>query len=178
MHLNRKYFNLYFTTSTIIHWYPLLERDDFKDILIQAFQHAVDCRNVKIFGFVIMENHFHIVWQMLPPNAINRTLTNLLKFTAKQMINQLIREGSLDELSFFRVDHVDRQYQIWKRDSLSTEIFYDNILFQKLNYIHNNRKEKLGDDVTYKYSSARSIHTSNYDWSFLSPLSELKIGRR
>jgi putative transposase len=38
----------------------------------------------------------------------------------------------------FFVDAADRQYQFWKRNPLSIDIWTEKVFIQKLNYTHNN----------------------------------------
>ena len=50
----------------------------------------------------------------------------------------------------------NREYQLWKRDALSIELFTDKVFQQKLNYIHNNplKADMCKFEEDYKYSSA------------------------
>ena len=163
----RQFIDVYFTTATILNWYPLLEKDEFKDIIVNAMRFAVEKKRAKIFAFVIMNNHFHVVWQILEPFELKSTLQNLLKFTAQQIRANLLENGDFTTLELFRVDRGDRLYQIWERNPLSIPIWYSNVLSQKINYIHRNLLAKGQDDVSYKYSSASFYVTGIKNWDFL-----------
>ena len=163
----RKYIDLYFTTVTVQNWYPLLRDDVNKEILIDAFRFVVNKQRAQIWAFVIMDTHFHIVWQILAPNKLCEVQRDLLKFTAQMMRKRILDEGNESLLRRFITNASDRYVQIWKRRSLSIEIYYDNVLQQKVNYIHNNVRKKGGDDVLYKYSSAFYYATGIRNWDFL-----------
>lgn len=174
----KRLIDTYFTTATVINWYPLLENDVFKDIIIESFSFTVKNKRANIFAFVIMSNHFHIVWQILPPYELNQVRQNLLKFTAQQfkfllsdnILNKSLSNSetkSSDILEVFRVDKIDRKYQFWKRNPLSVEILSEKVLKQKINYIHDNLSRKNLDDVSYKYSSACYYETGIKNWDFL-----------
>jgi len=54
--------NIYFTTASIYNWLPLLQKDEFKDILISSLKFLKDNDRLDVFAFVIMPNHLHIIW--------------------------------------------------------------------------------------------------------------------
>ena len=70
-----------------------------------------------------------------------------------------------------KVKAADRQQQVWERNSLSTDIWNEEIFIQKLNYIHNNPlqpKWKLAATAEgYKYSSALFYETGKDEFGFL-----------
>ena len=39
---------------------------------------------IRVYGFVIMPNHFHWIWQLLKPNGKESPVESLMKFTAHQ----------------------------------------------------------------------------------------------
>ena len=41
-------------------------------------------------------------------------------------------------LDDFKVNKGDREFQIWKREPLGTELFTPEVFYQKLDYNHNN----------------------------------------
>ncbi len=59
---------VYFWTSVIKDWNHLLENDGMKMIIIQSFQWLVQ-QLVYIYGYVIMPNHIHILWEQLKMNG-------------------------------------------------------------------------------------------------------------
>jgi hypothetical protein len=60
-----------------------------------------------------------------------------MKYTAQQ-IKRLIQKNNPDILAGFKVNKYDRQYQIWTREPLSTELISKSMFIQKLEYIHYN----------------------------------------
>ena len=163
----KRYIDTYFTTATILNWIPLLERNDFKDIVIDSLRFAVMNKRALVYAFVIMNNHFHVVWQILTPFTLCDVRQNMLKYTAQQLRSMLLENPDYYPLEKFRVDRGDRTYQIWERNPLSIEIYSDKVLKQKINYIHNNLVKKGLDDVSYKYSSASYYATGIKNWDFL-----------
>ena len=149
-----------FFTATILDWKPLLQNDDYKDIIIDALRFAIKKRRINLYAFVIMNNHIHIVWQQLPPFTKSQVQLGFMKYTA-QKIKYDLQKNNLHLLKEFKVDTKDREYQIWKRNPLSIELFTPAVFHQKIDYIHNNPVRaglcKYPED--YKYSSARYYET-------------------
>jgi len=133
----KRYFNLYFTTCTVLNWQHLLKDDSYKAIITSSFAFLVKEKTVDILAFVIMPNHFHLVWQIRYPHELGKIRQRLLKYTAQQ-IKWNLKQTKPDKLQKFRVDKTDRQYQIWKRNPLSVAIYSDQLLQQKINYVHQN----------------------------------------
>ena len=166
----RKYIDLYFTTATIIHWYPLLREDANKDVVIDAFRFAVLNRRVFILAFVIMDTHIHLVWQILPPYELFAVRRDMLKYISQKIKYRMQCDGRTEELQKFLVNKKDRQFQFWQRDPMNIELIFENVVWQKINYIHGNLAAKGLDDVAYKYSSAAFYTNGVCNWDFLDPV--------
>jgi REP element-mobilizing transposase RayT len=154
-----------FFTATIFEWKHLLKEDEFKDIMIRSLQFLRNEGSIVIYSYVIMPNHIHLIWQIQDGFKKDVVQMRFLKFTSQQMKFKLI-DSKNDFLNEFLVDLADRKYQFWKRNSLSVDLWSDDIFMQKLDYIHNNpvqEKWKLAEHPEdYKYSSAR-FYTDGYD---------------
>jgi putative transposase len=142
-----------FFTATISQWKYLLSEDRFKDIIIEALRNMVIAKRIHLYGFVIMSNHMHLIWQALYGYDLKKLQTSLLKFTARKFLLQLEKEKLLEE---FGIDAVDRKHNFWKRDSLGIELFTPAVFQQKLNYCHFNpvRAGLCKVSEEYYYSSA------------------------
>jgi REP element-mobilizing transposase RayT len=54
----------HFFTVTNLQWKKLLSRDKYKDIIIESLRFLVKDKRVIVYGFVIMDNHIHVIWQL------------------------------------------------------------------------------------------------------------------
>lgn len=160
----------YFTTSTINGWKHLLKPDKYKDIIISSLKFLADKELIKIYAFVIMPNHMHLVWEMLKMNNKEKPDASLMKFTAHEFQKDL-RFNDSEKLAFYQVKMLTRSYQFWQRDSLSIDLYTPAVFEQKITYIHNNplqEKWNLAKEPTdYKYSSAKFYETGIDDFGFL-----------
>jgi len=159
---------IYFWTATIHNWLPLLNDDTSKGLIVLYLKKLSDEKLVKVYGFVIMPNHIHLVWEQNEPNGKETPKGSLLKYTAHCFLRQLKAEGNT---AMYQVNAANKKHEIWQRDSLGIEIYTRAVARQKLEYIHINPvKGKwllAKDDTSYHYSSARFYETGIDDFGFL-----------
>lgn len=158
-----------FFTATILEWKHLLKQDKYKDEIIQRLQFLVREEKMRLFAFVIMSNHFHLIWQALPNNTPLNLQHSLLSYTAKNIKSDL-QNNHPNVLTYFKVDAKDRIYQFWERNSLGIELYTHDVFIQKLDYIHYNPVKaglcKFPEE--YYYSSAKFYELGIDDFGMLS----------
>lgn len=126
-----------FFTATNLQWKKLLEKDECKDIVIRSMRFLVENKRVIIYGFVIMPNHIHIVWQIGEGKERKNVQRDFLKFTAQRIKDKLEISNPV-MLSEFLVNAKDRTYQFWERNPLSVDLWTEKVMMEKLKYIHEN----------------------------------------
>ena len=124
-----------FFTATILEWKHLLKPDKYKDAITGSLKYLAGKNRVKIFAFVIMSNHIHLMWQVQAGNNLPDVQRDFLKFTAQQIKSDLSIHHPL-VLEKFTVDAKDRMYQFWERNPLSIDLYTSDVFLQKLEYIH------------------------------------------
>ena len=162
-----EYYPEYFT-ATILDWQHLLRNDAYKGIITDSLSYLVNNNRVKVFGFVIMSNHIHIILQVMAEHKPRDVQLSFMKFTAQMLLKDL-RNKHPEVLATFRVDASDRKYQIWKRNALDVQLWSQVVFKQKLDYIHHN-PVKAGIcryPEEYRFSSAAYYETGTSEWSFL-----------
>lgn len=157
-----------FFTATNLNWQKLLKPNKYKDIIVESLRYLVERKRVILYGFVIMDNHLHLVWQMQANQKPSDVQRDFLKFTA-QKIKTDLGKNHPDVLDRFKVNAKDRHYQFWERNPLSVEIWSEKVLIQKLKYIHENpiRAGLCKWATEYKYSSALLYQEGIDEWGFL-----------
>lgn len=148
----------------------LLKPDAFKDIIIDSLLFLKNEKSIIVYGFVIMPNHIHLIWQIQDGFIQEKIQLRFLKFTGQQLKFELSKTDH-DQLKYYRVNTSDREYQIWERNSLSIDLWTEAVFVQKLEYIHNNPLQEKWKLATYpedyKYSSAKFYETGIDDFGLL-----------
>ena len=149
----------HFLTCTCVAWLPVFSQPDFAKIIFNSWTFLQRNRNIDILAYVILENHLH--WIAVGPE-LSRCVGNFKSYTARQIIDEMKRRNyatMLQELEFYKARHKqDQEYQLWQEGSHPKQISSDEVMWQKIEYIHNNplRRGYVDDPVAWRYSSARN----------------------
>lgn len=159
-----------FVTATILKWKHLLKPNKYKQIILNSLRFLIENQRIKLYGFVIMPNHIHLIWLINEKLKREDVQRDFLRFTA-QKIKFDLQENHPKVLEKFLVSAKDRQYQIWERNPRCTDIYSLPVLEQKLEYIHNNplqeHRQLMQNPEDYYYSSAAFYYSGDSDFDFL-----------
>jgi REP-associated tyrosine transposase len=171
MELNK----VYFFTATVKEWIPLFNRNECTEIVIESLKYLVNKKSIKLYGFVIMPNHIHLLWEMLEMNGKELPNASFMKFTSHQFLKYL-RGNNIELIQKFKVDLETRNYQFWQRDAMTFEAYSPNVIHQKLEYIHNNPVQGkwmlCKSPIEYEYSSANFYETGKDDFNMLTHIGD------
>ena len=161
---------VYFWTITIKEWVHLLKTDEYKTIIMESLKWLCEKELVRIYGYVIMPNHIHLMWEQLKMNGKEFPKNSFEKFTAHRFRKKLVGE-SPEKVKRFMVDASDRKYNFWQRDPLAVLIFSREMASQKLDYMHFNPLQehwqlcKLPEE--YRFSSASFYENGKDEFGIL-----------
>jgi len=153
----------HFVTFTVLHWIPVFTRPETVDIILDSLKFLIS-ENLKVFAYVILENHMHLIVQS---EELDRDLKRFKSYTAKQVIQYLSKKNVtqiLEQLAFYKKAHkVDQAYQFWQEGYHPELIQNNEIMLQKIEYIHNNpvKRGYVDNAEHWRYSSARDYLGNN-----------------
>ena len=151
--------NPHFLTCTVVEWLPVFTRPDAVQILLDSGSHQRVNNGFRLFGYVILENHLHFVAQA---PRLDKCVSSFKSFTAARLIELLEEhkaERQLARLRFAKRAHKrDREYQFWQEGAHAEMIFSEDVMREKLDYIHRNPVKRGYVDIPehWRYSSARN----------------------
>lgn len=161
---------VYFWTITIRHWIQLLKPDEYKAIVMESLEWLCQKQLVRIYGYVLMPNHIHLLWEQLQMNGKEFPKNSFEKFTAHRFQKKLRMDNDV-ALNQFAVNASDRKYNFWQRDPLAVFVFSREMASQKLNYMHFNPLQQhwqlAGLPEEYRYSSAAFYETGKDEFGLL-----------
>jgi len=156
---------MYFITPTVVGWIDVFTRPIYKEIIIESLKYCQKEKGLKIYAYIIMTNHLHLILQ-----AKNGNLTEIIrdfkKFTSKQILKAI--EENIQEsrkkwmLNMFEFagknNNNNTKYQFWQQQNNPIELYSNEVIDQKVNYIHQNpiRNGLVEKEEDYLYSSARN----------------------
>ncbi len=153
--------SIYFITSTTIEWIPVFTNEKYFDIIINTIKFHQTNSDLKIYCYVILDNHFHLI---ISSKNLSKIIASIKSYAAKEVINQLTidkKEWLLNQLSFFKKRYkVRSKYQLWQEGFYPKLIETDIVLKQKSEYIHNNPVKRgfVNKPEYWRYSSATDYY--------------------
>ena len=155
-----KRYEVTFFTATVLEWKHLLADERYKDIVMESLRFLVKNKRIVLYAFAIMDNHMHLIWEFVYPHKREDVQRDFLKYTA-QMIIKGLRNDHPELLLELYVGAKDRKYQVWERNPLSVDVYSEEALRTKLDYLHHNpvKANLCLQPEDYKYSSASFYST-------------------
>jgi len=150
----------YFVTCTIVAWLPVFTTAKRCEILTDALKYCREHKGLKIYAWVILDNHFHAV---LAAPELSRVMADFKRHTAQRILEQLENEGNewlLNQFEYYRAKHkAESRHQVWQEGSFPKEIDTDAAIGQKIEYIHNNPVHRglVAGQEHWRYSSAHEF---------------------
>jgi len=154
--------HLYFVTSSIVGHKYLFHKPEYAQIILDSLSFLRSQRRIKLYAFVIMPNHFHLIIKVLGASNISKVAHDLKLFTANQIIKKLQTNRELHLLDYFKqqAKGIKKQkHKVWETGFWDKNIFSEEFLQEKMEYIHNNPINKnwclVVERSEYPFSSAR-----------------------
>ena len=149
----------YFLTCTIVGWLPVFTRPERFQIVYDSWSWFYRQQRLKVFAYVILENHLHLI---ASGRQLAKEIGMFKSYTARQIIDFLRAAGVRTLLSQFKWEKAahktDRVYQVWQEGSHPEEIQSEGMMWEKIEYIHDNPVARgyVDDPLDWRHSSARN----------------------
>jgi REP-associated tyrosine transposase len=148
----------HFVTSTIVEWLPVFTTAACCNGLVRSFEHCRAHKGLRIHAWVILDNHFHAI---VSGPELGDTVRDLKRFTSRGLLDQVRAEGRewlVNQLAYFRAAHRKSatEHQVWQEGVHPQAIVSDEMMEQKLEYLHNNpvKRGLVASPEHWRYSSA------------------------
>jgi REP element-mobilizing transposase RayT len=163
---------LYFITFSTVEWIDVFTRQEYRDILINSLDFCIKEKGLRLFAYVIMSNHMHLIVAAEFGFELSSIIRDFKKYTSKKILKAI--EDNTGEsrkewmISLFRKagegNANNKVYQFWQQDNHPIVLYSNAVIDQKLDYIHEN-PVKAGivlQPEDYLYSSARNYAGLDY----------------
>jgi putative transposase len=161
---------LYFVTFAVVGWIDVFTRREYRDLIIVSFKHCQKEKGLEIYAWCMMSNHIHLIVGKGGEFKIEEIIRDFKKFTSVQLCRAIEanqresrREWMLDLFSRSASEskkHV--KYMFWQNEYHPIELSTNEMMDQRLDYIHNNPVESgiVDKAEEYIYSSARDYYSN------------------
>ena len=155
---------LYFITFATVNWIDVFTRNIYKDILIKSIHYCIEQKGLEVYAYTIMTNHVHLIAASNGKEKMEDIMRDMKKFTAYEIINS-IKENRQESRREWLIDLFEKagkanshntKHQFWQQDNHPIELQTNEMIQQRLDYIHNNAVEAgiVYEPHHYVYSSA------------------------
>lgn len=159
----------HFITATVVEWIDIFSRKIYRDCIIESLSYCIKNKGMILYGYVIMTNHIHLIVQS-EQEELSDLIRDFKKFTATRILDLLQnspesrKEWILERFHKATFSHKrNKNYQVWQYGNHAKEIYSEEFLWSKLDYIHLNpvRAGIVFRASDYIYSSASNYVLSN-----------------
>jgi putative transposase len=155
---------LYFVTFTVIHWLDVFIRREYKDIFLDSLRYCQKNKGLEVCAYCIMSSHVHMIIGRNGEESLEGIIRDIKKFTSVKII-EAIKANPQESRKEWLVWLFERagkknsnntRYQFWQQHNHPIELSTNEIIEQKLEYIHQNPVEAgiVLQPEDYLYSSA------------------------
>lgn|SRR5574341_764176 len=147
----------HFITLVVNKRIPVFSNSETAIKAVQAIEFYQKNFGIKILGFVIMPDHLHLIAWPQGAKSPEEFVRDFKKYLAKGILD-LLTPSEKTKFLLGRPQKRNHRFQIWQKDYYDFNIYNQDILSEKLNYIHYNpvRKGLVENPEDYPYSSCRS----------------------
>lgn len=149
----------HFLTCTVLEWLPVFIKPEAVQVILNSWKFLRLDSGLQLYGYVILENHLHCIAHS---TDLSRDIRRFRSYTARQIIDHLQTAKAFGLLSRLKsakkIHKSDREYQLWQERVHAELIMSDDMMRQKLEYIHSNPIQRGYVDLPehWRYSSARN----------------------
>jgi len=154
---------LYFVSFATINWIDLFTRQDYNKILLASLRYCQNEKGLEVYAWCIMTNHLHLIIGT-NDKPIQDILRDFKSYTSTQLRNEINNNPheSRKEWIKWMMERVGRKnsnnndWQLWQQHNQPIELNTNELMDQKLNYIHENPVTAgfVAEQHHWKYSSS------------------------
>jgi len=146
----------YFVTFTVQNWVDIFIRNAYKNILVESLMYCQKHKGLEIFAWCIMSSHVHLIIRAKEGSdfLLPDILRDFKKFTSKKVFSA-IQENPQESRKEWLLPMFENG-KFWQPGSYPIELWSSKVIYQKLDYIHENPVEEgiVFSPEQYVYSSA------------------------
>ena len=160
---------LYYLTFQIVGWVDIFTRQVYRDIAIDSFKYCQQHKGLKMYAYVIMSNHIHLLAQS-GTGDLSGTIRDFKNHTSKKFL-EIIHDNIESRSDWMKLVFAyhgkykkKQTSQIWTHENHPEQVYSHKFIEQIIEYIHNNpvRAGIVVNPEDYLYSSARNYANLEY----------------
>jgi putative transposase len=154
---------LYFVSFAVVYWLDIFVRRDYQEIIIDSLNYCIEHKGMEVFCWCLMPSHMHIIFRAKHNNPTD-IIRDFKTFTSKNVQNAIFEnpKESRKEWLLWIMERAGcnnsnvKIRQFWQQHNKPIELWSNEVIEQKVNYIHNNPVESgfVNQPQDWRLSSA------------------------
>jgi putative transposase len=158
---------LYFITFTVIDWIDVFIRNEYRTIVVDSIRYCQLNKGLEVYAYCIMTSHAHLIVGTSGSHKIEAVIRDLKSYTSRHIRKMMENTNQLHEsrrewmlkrmYDAGKYNINNKNFQFWQQHNHPIELSSNEMMDQKLEYIHLNPVAAGFVDVpeAWLYSSAR-----------------------
>lgn len=153
----------YFVTFGVVYWIDLFTRTTYRQIFIDSLRYCQEKKGLIVYAWVIMSNHVHLIIGS-SDKPMQNILRDLKSFTSRKLKEEIANHPGESRKEWLirmfkdagQKNGNNDQWQLWQQHNHPIELWDNDMIDQKLNYLHQNpvKADIVAQPEEYKWSSA------------------------
>ncbi|MFQ5862919.1 MAG: transposase [Candidatus Brocadiales bacterium] len=167
--------NIHFITTSCYNRLSLFSSDKMKTTFIQSVKHIRNKYDFKLFGYIIMPEHIHLLLQTQKDKTVSdvmREIKQTCAFNALQILKTNNTKSTLEKLKRNTGRKTERKYNFWKPRFYDFNIYSEKKFKEKLDYCHKNPVTRglVNDPSEWRFYSYRNYFLNDDSIISIDPL--------
>jgi len=154
----------YFVTFTVVYWLDVFIREEYKSIFIDSIKYCQKEKGLLVGAWCIMTSHIHMAIGTTGDNKLEDIIRDLKSYTSRHIRKYIENnpQESRKEWLLWMMKRAgskksnNKDFLFWQQHNHPIELSSNEILKQRVDYIHNNPVETsfVANPSEWIYSSA------------------------
>ena len=157
---------IYFVSFATVYWLDVFVREQYFTAFVESLEYCRKNKGMELFAYCILPSHVHLILRD-KNNDPGKLLKELKTYTSK-LLQKLIADNPQESRKEWLLWMMKRagnknsnvkHSQFWQQNNKPIELWSNEVINQKINYIHNNPVESgfVIEPHHWKFSSAANF---------------------
>lgn len=157
---------LHFLSFAVVEWIDVFTRNEYKNVLVESLKYCQKQKGLLLYAYCIMTNHVHLIISSEEGYKQEDIIRDFKKFTSKEIFKLIETSPTESRKNWMlwmfksagKKNINNKTHQFWRQDNHPIELSTNEMMDQKLDYIHDNPVEAgiVENPEDYLHSSARN----------------------
>ena len=138
--------SLHFFSFATVEWIDVFTRSIYKNVIVESLRYCQENKGLILYAWCIMTNHLHLIISSKAGIKQEDIIRDFKKHTAKQLL-KIVEENHQESrrnwmLWIFKKagekNSNNSKFQFWRQDNHPIELSSNEMMEQRLDYLHNN----------------------------------------